>query len=90
MSFTVGLTQDNFLGTGNRVGVTATTNDYQQNITLEYRDPYWNIDGVSLGGRVFYNKFEASEAGIVDYTNQSYGTSLTWGFPFDELNRFEF
>ncbi|EKO3578915.1 outer membrane protein assembly factor BamA [Vibrio metschnikovii] len=90
VSFTVGLTQDNFLGTGNRVGVTATTNDYQQNITLEYRDPYWNIDGVSLGGRVFYNKFEASEAGIVDYTNQSYGTSLTWGFPFDELNRFEF
>lgn len=90
VSLTVGLTQDNFLGTGNRVGVTATTNDYQQNITLEYRDPYWNIDGVSLGGRVFYNKFEASEAGIVDYTNQSYGTSLTWGFPFDELNRFEF
>lgn len=90
VSFTVGLTQDNFLGSGNRVGITATTNDYQQNVTLEYRDPYWNIDGVSLGGRLFYNKFEASEAGIVDYTNQSYGTSLTWGFPFDELNRFEF
>lgn len=90
VSFTVGLTQDNFMGTGNRVSVSATTNDYQQNVTLEYRDPYWNIDGVSLGGRVFYNKFEASEAGIVDYTNQSYGTSLTWGFPFDELNRFEF
>lgn len=90
VSFTVGLTQDNFLGTGNRVGINATTNDYQRNITLEYRDPYWNIDGVSLGGKVFFNKFEASEAGIVDYTNESYGTSLTWGFPFDELNRFEF
>ncbi|MCG3747030.1 outer membrane protein assembly factor BamA [Vibrio cincinnatiensis] len=90
VSFTVGLTQDNFMGSGDRVSVSATTNDYQQNVTLEYRDPYWNIDGVSLGGRVFYNKFEASEAGIVDYTNQSYGTGLTWGFPFDELNRFEF
>ncbi|AMF93697.1 outer membrane protein assembly factor BamA [Vibrio fluvialis] len=90
VSFTVGLTQDNFLGSGNRVGINATTNDYQKNITLEYRDPYWNLDGVSLGGKVFYNQFEASEAGIVDYTNESYGTSLTWGFPFDELNRFEF
>lgn len=90
VSFTVGLTQDNFLGTGNRVGINATTNDYQRNITLEYRDPYWNIDGVSLGGKMFFNKFEASEAGIVDYTNESYGGSLTWGFPFDELNRFEF
>ncbi len=89
VSFQVGLQQDNFAGTGNRVGVNATMNDYQKNVTLEYRDPYWNLDGVSLGGKVFYNEFEASEAGIVDYTNQSYGTSLTWGFPFDELNFFE-
>ncbi|PNI00677.1 outer membrane protein assembly factor BamA [Vibrio diazotrophicus] len=90
VSFQVGLQQDNFLGTGNRVGINAMTNDYQKNITLEYRDPYWNLDGVSLGGKVFYNQFEAKEAGIVDYTNESYGTNLTWGFPFDELNRFEF
>ncbi|PJC86539.1 outer membrane protein assembly factor BamA [Vibrio sp. HA2012] len=89
MSFQVGLQQDNFAGTGNRVGISATTNDYQQNVSLEYRDPYWNLDGVSLGGKVFYNKFEASDAGIVDYTNESYGTSLTWGFPYDELNFFE-
>ncbi|KQB01863.1 outer membrane protein assembly factor BamA [Vibrio metoecus] len=90
VSFQVGLKQDNFLGSGNLVGINAMINDYQKNLTLEYRDPYWNLDGVSLGGKVFYNQFEASEAGIVDYTNESYGTSLTWGFPFDELNRFEF
>ncbi|PMH41094.1 outer membrane protein assembly factor BamA [Vibrio sp. 10N.286.49.B3] len=90
VSFQVGLQQDNFVGSGNRVGVNAMMNDYQKNISLDYRDPYWNLDGVSLGGKVFYNEFEASEADIVDYTNESYGTSLTWGFPFDELNRLEF
>ncbi|WPC74757.1 outer membrane protein assembly factor BamA [Vibrio porteresiae] len=90
VSFQVGLTQDNFLGSGNRVSISATTNDYQQNITLEYKDPYWTLDGVSLGGKVFLNKFEASDAGIVDYDNTSYGVNFTWGFPFDELNRFEF
>lgn len=90
VSFQVGLQQDNFAGSGNRVGVSAMMNDYQKNISLDYRDPYWNLDGVSLGGKIFYNEFEASEAGIVDYTNQSYGTSLTWGFPMDELNRIEF
>jgi outer membrane protein insertion porin family len=90
VSFQVALQQDNFLGSGDRVGITATTNDYQKNISLNYTDPYWNIDGVSLGGKVFFNKFEASKAGIVDYNNQSYGTNLTWGFPFDELNRFSF
>lgn len=89
VSFQVGLQQDNFAGSGNRVGINAMMNDYQKNISLDYRDPYWNLDGVSLGGKIFYNEFEASEAGIVDYTNESYGASLTWGFPFDELNRFE-
>lgn len=89
VSFQIGLQQDNFVGSGNRVGINAMMNDYQKNVSLEYRDPYWNLDGVSLGGKVFYNEFEASDAGIVDYTNQSYGTSLTWGFPFDELNYFE-
>ncbi|EPR7482681.1 outer membrane protein assembly factor BamA [Vibrio alginolyticus] len=90
VSFQVGLQQDNFVGSGNRVGINAMMNDYQKNISLDYRDPYWNLDGVSLGGKVFYNEFEAKEANIVDYTNESYGASLTWGFPFDELNRFEF
>lgn len=90
VSFQVGLQQDNFLGSGNRVGINAMMNDYQKNVSLDYRDPYWDLDGVSLGGKIFYDEFEASEAGIVDYTNQSYGASLTWGFPFDELNRFEF
>ncbi|MDK9779545.1 MULTISPECIES: outer membrane protein assembly factor BamA [Vibrio] len=90
VSFQVGLQQDNFIGSGNRVGINAMMNDYQKNISLDYRDPYWNLDGVSLGGKIFYDEFEASEAGIVDYTNESYGANLTWGFPFDELNRFEF
>jgi outer membrane protein insertion porin family len=89
ISFQVGVQQDNFLGSGDRVGISAMMNDYQKNVSLDYRDPYWNLDGVSLGGKIYYNEFEASEAGIVDYTNESYGASLTWGFPFDELNFFE-
>lgn len=90
MSFQAGLQQDNFVGTGNSVGISTTVNDYSKNITLSYNDPYWNLDGVSLGGKIFYNLYEAADDGIVDYTNETYGTSLTWGFPADELNRFSF
>ncbi len=90
ISFQAGLQQDNFLGTGTRFGINAMTNKYQKNVSLDYRDPYFTLDGISLGGKVYYNEFEASNANISDYTNQSYGASLTWGFPFDELNFFEF
>ncbi len=90
LSFQAGIQQDNFAGTGNRFGVNAMVNKYQRNLTLDYRDPYWTLDGISLGGQIFYNEFEASDANIVDYTDKSYGTSLTWGFPFNELNYFDF
>ncbi|WGV99662.1 outer membrane protein assembly factor BamA [Vibrio sp. YMD68] len=89
VSFQVGLQQDNFIGSGNRVGINAMMNDYQKNVSLDYRDPYWTLDGVSLGGKIFYNEFEASEAGIVDYTNESYGVSMTLGSWANEVNFFE-
>ena len=88
LSFQLGISQNNFLGTGDDVSLSMSTNDYQKNVTLSYTDPYWTLDGVSLGGKVFFNDFEAEEAGIIDYNNRSYGASLTWGFPHDELNRF--
>ncbi|MGL5336849.1 MAG: outer membrane protein assembly factor BamA [Enterovibrio sp.] len=90
ISFQAGLQQDNFAGSGNRFGINAMVNSFQKNLTLDYRNPYFTMDGVSLGGQIFYNEFEASDANIIDYTDKSYGASLTWGFPVNELNFFDF
>lgn len=90
LSLQLGLTQDNFLGTGNKAGVNINTNKYSKNASLEYTDRYFTKDAVSFGGRVFYTDFEAGDANIVDYNNTTYGVRGTLGFPADEFNRFSF
>ncbi|TNI95597.1 outer membrane protein assembly factor BamA [Aeromonas veronii] len=90
LSLQAGISQDNFMGTGKKVSINASTNDYSKNVDLSYNDPYFTVDGVSLGGRVYYNQFRADDADIVDYENETIGFRLSSGFPVNEFNRLDF
>ena len=80
------ISQNNFLGYGGRAAIELNTNKYDRKIQLSYDDPYFTIDGISLGGNVFYEKFEAGDANLVDYTNTRWGGGLNLGYPLDEHN----
>src|SRR3546814_7070426 len=45
LTFSVAVSQDNFLGTGNSVSVSASTNTFSKNITFGFTDPYFTDDG---------------------------------------------
>ncbi|SGY94585.1 outer membrane protein assembly factor BamA [Moritella viscosa] len=90
LSLNAGIQQDNFFGTGNKAGISVSTNDYSKNASLNYTDPYFTVDGVSFGGKIYFTDFEAKEANIVDYNNRTYGISGSLGFPVNENNTLSF
>jgi outer membrane protein insertion porin family len=87
VSLQFGVEQNTFLGTGNQAGISINTNKYSRSANLSFTDPYFTKDGVSLGGSVYWNEFDANEANLERYKNQSYGVALNSGFPINEYNR---
>ncbi|MED5524458.1 MAG: outer membrane protein assembly factor BamA [Pseudomonadota bacterium] len=90
LSLTAGITQNNWLGTGKTVGINSSTNRYQKQISLSYLDPYFTIDAVSLGGRIYYTKVDYGSAYLEAYDQSSWGINTNLGFPVNEYNRLTF
>lgn len=90
LSLNAGVQQNNFLGTGNRLGFSINTSSYSKSANVSYTDPYFTVDGVSLGGNIFYQEFDAGNANLVEYNNKTYGVGMTLGFPINEYVRLSF
>lgn len=78
------VTQDNFLGTGKRLGVNVNNSQVTKVYSLDYTNPYYTLDGVSRGFRVYSRKVDASQANLTYYTTNSYGASVNYGIPMSE------
>ena len=85
ITFQAGLSQTNFMGTGNRVSVDLSRSETQDYYNLSVTDPYFTIDGVSRGYNVYYRKTKLNEDyNVNNYVTDSYGGSLSFGYPIDE------
>ncbi len=85
ITFQAGLSQTNFLGTGNRVSIDLSRSETQDYYNLSVTDPYFTIDGVSRGYNMYYRKTKLdNDYNVNNYVTDSFGGSLSFGYPIDE------
>ena len=85
ITFQAGLSQTNFLGTGNSVSVDLSRSETQDYYNLSVTDPYFTIDGVRRGYNVYYRKTKLDDDyNVNNYVTDSLGGGITFGYPIDE------
>ncbi|WP_291373439.1 outer membrane protein assembly factor BamA [Acinetobacter sp. UBA6720] len=85
VTFQAGLSQTNFLGTGNSVAIDLTRSETQDYYNLSVTDPYFTIDGVKRGYNMYYRKTKLDDDyNVNNYVTDSLGGGLTFGYPIDE------
>lgn len=86
------VSQSNFMGTGNYVSFGLTRSEYQSSYNFNFVDPYWTVDGVSLGYNAFYTEtnFDKLNYDVSSYAVDSYGGGVTLGYPISEESRLTF
>lgn len=83
--FNFAITQDNFLGTGKRVGLTFDNSSVTKRYSFNLTNPYFTEEGVSQNISLSYRQVDAEEADISNYSTDTYGASLTYGVPLSEF-----
>lgn len=81
------ISQNNIFGTGNRVSATINNGSVNKIYSFSYTNPYYTIDGVSRGFRIFSRSTNARNANVGRYTSDVYGASINYGIPLSEFNR---
>jgi outer membrane protein insertion porin family len=84
--YSLSLQQDNFLGSGKRVGTSISSSDIIKSINVSYENPYWTEDGVSRGFYVRYQEFDQGAANISTFTSSEAAFGVSVGAPLTELD----
>jgi outer membrane protein insertion porin family len=74
------VSQNNLFGTGNRLALQINTV-----YSLSYTNPYYTLDGVSLGYDIYRRDVDASnQSNVGAYQTSTLGTGFRFGFPVNE------
>jgi outer membrane protein insertion porin family len=80
----ISVQQDNFFGTGDRVGVTVAQSSFIKRYELSYYEPYLTDDGLGLGYNLRHTELDQGQANIASYLTNTDSFSTYLGIPISE------
>ncbi len=80
----IALQQNNFFGTGDRIGVTLQRSSYLKTYSLSYFEPYLTDSGIGLGYDISHRELDSGQANIANYLTNSDNFSTYLGLPLTE------
>lgn len=86
LSTQIQLSQNNFLGSGNRISIQAQRNAYLQRYDFSFLNPYFTDSGVSLGYNLRWSEFDNSDFNTAQYSNTSRMAQVVLGVPITETD----
>ncbi len=84
------VSENNFLGTGKQVKVNFDNSVYRTLYSFDYNNPYYTVDGISRGFKLYYQEVDAEEVSISRFSNNSFGGELDYGIPITEFDTVNF
>ena len=84
LNLSLQLSENNFLGTGNRVSAAITRSDYQKRYDFSFVNPYFTDEGLSLGYNLWWREFDYSSYNVAQYSTNSGAFQVFLGVPLSE------
>ena len=87
MNLGLNLSDNNFLGTGNRFNLAINKSVYQEAYNISFFDPYFTMDGVSRGYSIYYRVTDYGEYNVANYLTNSMGAGVQFSYPISDITR---
>jgi outer membrane protein insertion porin family len=78
--------QDNFIGSGKRLGLGISHSKIISSLNITYNNPYWTDEGVSRGFFMRYQEFDQGAANISTFTSSEWALGMNFGIPITEVD----
>lgn len=84
------ISQNNLFGSGKSLSAQINSGKINKVYSVSYTDPYYTIDGVSLGYDVYHRNVDPTSLSVGSYRTSSTGAGIRYGFPIAEDDSINF